>query len=644
MESKNIQIAPLRRLALLLLACTAAGCSNGSLVEDEASASTIEALSHVADGCESDYSEEELTALAESPEVQANLFPYAGSAPPPDRSLHVAMSDGVRIAVDLYFPPDFDAERSNAPTVYTETWYRRAQETEGMALELYRAAGFVVAIADPRGFAASFGSQSGYLTDAQRQDQREMIGWLGAQPWSNGQVAAVGISVSAMLAEALLASGAPELEAGIVRATEWDQYNENLFPGGVPNPSMHALISEVLSVHRAEPCLADPAACADYALGPVAGDEDLTLLRQALSDHADNLSPQSLEGVMYSDDVVGSVSFDDVSPLGHASELAEHAVPARITASWMDGATAQGALARYAALPSVPMQLSIGATTHLGGLDADPYTPDAFAPARVAPDAQFGADVEFLKRTLSGERIARRIDYAVLGSDTWKTTDVWPPRAVRDHTLYLSRSGLSARSARKAGERTYQVDPDTSSAAGRNRWSSQRNAPVYYGDRRFVPGQRAEFDGHAFHSDVELVGAPELCIAMRSDQPDGVVFAYLEDVAPDGRVTYLTEGFLRLHHRKTRSGGCDPARGTERSFARRDGSDVLPGELMQIEIPFLPVAARIRAGHRLRLALAGADAGTFPMLSDAPSTWSIAYGGTQGSSLSLPLKRWSNAD
>jgi predicted acyl esterase len=125
---------------------------------------------------------------------------------------------------------------------------------------------------------------------------------------------------------------------------------------------------------------------------------------------------------------------------------------------------------------------------------------------------------------------------------------------------------------------------------------------------------------------------------------DGTVFAYLEDVAPDGRVTHLTEGELRLIHRKIRgqrgTWGCDPAPGTERSFERADASAVVPGELMRVELPLLPTAALVKRNHRIRLSLAGADAGTFPLVSEAPATWTVSYGGKSGSNLSLPLRRW----
>ncbi|HET6333509.1 MAG TPA: CocE/NonD family hydrolase [Polyangiales bacterium] len=643
MTSNRIVRTPLFGILAMLLAL-GTGCSELSPEADSGDAGDIQELDAAVDTPtpstpEPDYTEEELEQLASTDEVQGNLVPFH-DAPAPDRAIHVAMSDGVRIAVNLYFPPGFDDGSGKLPSVYTETWYTRGREAPGEAVDLYRNAGFVVAIADPRGFGASFGSQAGYLTQDQRNDQREMLAWLSSQPWSDGNVAAVGISVSAMLAEASLASGAPSLKAGIVRAAEFDQYAGNLFPGGIPNLHMHTLVTDVLGLNRGEGCLMDASICPEYQLGPVTGDEDFSLLRQALQDHQNNVALDALNGIQYSDDSIGSTQFRDVSPSGHAAELAEFAIPTRASASWLDGTTAQSALARYDALPNVPMQVSIGATTHLGGLDADPFAREPFAPARVAPKTQFGNDVAFVKHTLEGKPIERGIEYYVLGADTWKTTRVWPPSDVKDQTLSLSAAGLEPRAVRKAGERSYQVDPMTSSGAGRNRWSSQDNHPIYYGDMRFARGERASFDGAEVARDSELVGAPELCLAMRSDQTDGSVFAYLEDVAPDGRATYLTEGVLRLMHRKTKSGGCVAARGTERSFARADAAAVVPGELMQVEVPFLPVAARIQKGHHLRLSLAGADANTFPMVSEAPGTWSIAYGGSNGSTLTVPLKPW----
>src|SRR5262249_42270813 len=152
-----------------------------------------------------------------------------------------------------------------------------------------------------------------------------------------------------------------------------------------------------------------------------------------------------------------------------------------------------------------------------------------------------------------------------------------------------------------------------------DRWFSQRNQPIYYGDRRLAPGRRLAFDGAPMARDTELVGAPEVCLSMSTDQSDGIVIAYLEDVAPNGRVTYLTEGLLRLVQRKSGEGAC----GTTRTFNKADAEAVVPGESMRFAIALYPTAALVAKGHHLRLSLAGSDAGIFASMTDAPATWQV---------------------
>ena len=106
-------------------------------------------------------------------------------------------------------------------------------------------------------------------------------------------------------------------------------------------------------------------------------------------------------------------------------------------------------------------------------------------------------------------------------------------------------------------------------------------------------------------------------------------------------VVDLTEGLLRLLDRKTEGKFCDPSQGVKRSFNRADSSPVVPGQNMEIELPFLPVAALVKSGHHIRLSLAGADAGNFPTLTgDNSALWTVSYGGANSSRLSLPLKPW----
>lgn len=585
----------------------------------------------------------DLATIAQSPDVQARNLPF-GEVPPADEARFIRVSDGTRLAIDLYFPPGFDRAAGRAPTVYIDTWYGRRMEATMNAIALYRRAGFVVVVGDARGFGASFGRQESFLPARARQDQIEIVAALASEPWSNGKVATAGISLSAALGDVMAASEAPALKAAILRAEDFDQYADNFFPGGVFNRNMaEGVVGLTMFGVRGAACVADAAACADLdppMFPPVDGDEARALLRAALLERQGSFDTSGLLEVAYRDDRVGPGGFDELSGAGYLAGLRRARVPARVSASWVDGLTAQGALQRFEAMPDVAMEVVIGSTTHSGGLDGDPFSRQPFRPARPGAAEQFQADANFVARVLDGQPIGRSVRYLVQGSDTWKTTPVWPPAGTERRTWRLDRASLSTAASVAPGTVSFTVDPDASSGSF-NRWASQRGAPIHYGDRRLAEGRRLAFEGAPMPSDTEVVGTAELCLSMRTDQTDGIVIAYLEDVAPDGWVTYLTEGELGLVHRKSAGGPCDAAVGTARSFLRADALAVVPGESMRFEVPFLPTAARIRRGHRLRVSLAGADAGTFAPLTATPATWTVAYGGREGSTLTIPVRPWS---
>ena len=183
-----------------------------------------------------DFTAEQLTELAENPVLGAIDLPFL-EASAPDTSHFVTLSDGVRLAVSIYFPAGFDPATGKASAVFEDSLYGRREDASTTAIDLYRAAGYVVIIGDARGFAASFGHQDGFNSPQQTADEAEIIAWIAAQPWSNGKVAAIGHSISATFADSMTGSGAPALQAAIIRASDFDQYAHNMFPGGAPMAS-----------------------------------------------------------------------------------------------------------------------------------------------------------------------------------------------------------------------------------------------------------------------------------------------------------------------------------------------------------------------------------------------------------------------
>ena len=126
---------------------------------------------------------------------------------------------------------------------------------------------------------------------------------------------------------------------------------------------------------------------------------------------------------------------------------------------------------------------------------------------------------------------------------------------------------------------------------------------------------------------------------LSSTHPDGALHVYLEDVAPDGRVTYLTEGILRLIH-----GLSDAAQlpyehlGPQRSYLRADARPLTPGKLIKVDLPLYSTSVKLETGHRLRIAIAGQDASTFARYpQDGAPVVTVAHSPARPSFLDLPV-------
>ena len=85
------------------------------------------------------------------------------------QSLYVPVSDGVRLAVDVWLPVERIARGERVGTAFRATRYHRAEQppspepeadSNRAAGELWTGAGFALVVADARGTGASFGSRT----------------------------------------------------------------------------------------------------------------------------------------------------------------------------------------------------------------------------------------------------------------------------------------------------------------------------------------------------------------------------------------------------------------------------------------------------------------------------------------------------
>lgn len=575
-------------------------------------------------------------------------------------SQYVPMRDGVRLAISMTTPPRIGAW-DRLPTVVIFTRYGRATRAAIAAapfsesLELTRL-GFVVVQVDVRGTGASFGARTVEKGWTEADDYRQVLDWIVVQPWSDGRVVSTGISYPGNACDLLQVHDHPALVAVAPRFTDFDIYEHLLFPGGMPDIAFSVAWSQFTAALDRGGDAGEPPA---GEIPPQAVDgDDGTLYRAALAEHGANADQAArFQAITFRgpsthrpEDPAApdrAVNLCDV-----AAELAAGARPAFHWASWMDAGTAAGALARFRTLSSAPMRLKIGAWTHGAMHDANPFGPSHGAPPTPGRREQASELAAFFHAELEGLGLdtpvggpPRRIDYLLMqpgmpGGGEWRTSEAWPPPNVAQMAWRFSAGGALVPTGADLpeGGDTHLVDPEATTGPF-NRWTTQLGLHIAYPDRAEADTTLLSYTSAPLAEPLEIVGEGLVTLEVETDAADGLFIAYLEAVDPEGRVVYLTEGGLRGLHRKVSSEPPIYVRpGPNRSFREADAAPMVPGEVTTLTFPLLPIAVRLPAGWRLRIALAGADKHTFAAIPEGTApTWRLHRGGTRMSGVMLPI-------
>jgi putative CocE/NonD family hydrolase len=538
--------------------------------------------------------------------------------PGPITSVYVRMPDGVQIAVDIVKPAHL-APEDRLPTVLTMTRYWRARDRDGPnQLEtLLVSHGFVVVAGDVRGTGASFGTWTHHRSRAETLDFGYIIDWITQQSWSDGHVIGAGNSYAANTADWMVLGSRKALKVIVPRFPDYDPYGDLYFPGGVPNAFMGRVwgtrVKDLdLNVDDSDPN--------SKGVRPVDDDLSRTELTQAIQQHRSVPSVwNSLQTIVFRDDRPPQWQGESMRDWGIYSHFAavEHSgTPIQTWAGWMDAGTANGALNRFIML-SNPQRAFIGAWSHGGYHDASPYKDPGGAPDPTRAE-QLAEDVWFIKACLSGDATATKrklLAYFTMGEENWKITHHWPLPTTQHEVWYFREHGRLGREPpiRPAAD-TYQVD-FTATTGRTNRWATNDNGgAVFYGDRAKADEKVVCYTSAPLPEDVEITGHPAVYLILTSTHADGALFAYLEDMDTRGVVRYVTEGQLRVIHRRLSNPYPYKAIGPYHSFLRADVEPLTPGQPAEIAFSLHPVSVLIRAGHRIRIAVSGADADTFARL------------------------------
>ncbi|MGH6993882.1 MAG: CocE/NonD family hydrolase, partial [Caulobacteraceae bacterium] len=550
----------------------------------------------------------------------ARTSPRTPAGLPAKSAIYIPMSDGTRIAADVWLPRSLKAGQ-NVPVLLKGTpYWRGAQPTFlGGALAelgllhppiepdipLLLSRGYAVISFDTRGTGASFGHLPLPMGAREVADVGEIADWAARQPWANGKVGAYGFSYRGMLADRLAGLARPEVKA-IAPSFDFTDPYLITHPGGILNVYFtRAWGAQTAELNRGEL----PSCgwiCRLVIEGPERVDADRSgkLLKAAIAEHQKDYDMWSCSLAAPARDeplcAKGGASTSEISALAHRRAIERAATPMEIEVGWFDDGSPGQALRRFSTW-SNPQILIVGPISHGGFMSTDPYRRPGGA-----PDPSYRAQVEemadFFDAHLKRDDPAapKQVSYFVLGQGAWRTSPSWPPPGVEARAWYfMAGHALGTTRPAAPGADQYPVDFSATSGVFARFRSPVDLSATRYSDRAFQDRKLAVYESSPLSEPVTIAGDLVAHLSLASNRSEGEVIIYLEDVLPDGRVVYLSEGVLNLALRK-RAGEAESATSADplHGYRREDLQPMPNGSPQKIDIALSPIAARFVAGHR----------------------------------------------
>ncbi len=549
-------------------------------------------------------------------------------------SIYITMKDGIKIAATICMPKGL-SPGDKIPTLLYQTRYQRThhfripfrwiwRETvldHYPKTELFTANGYACIYVDVRGCGASYGSRTGPFSEEEVKDGNDIVDWIISQSWSDGNVVSCGISYTGFTAEWLATNNHTAVKSVMPGHSGWDPFVDMILPGGCYNTAFIQLWSfygKMLDKNQLNglKLLIPYRWLLMKGVKPVETDTDYAQLKSAIREHRKNFAIYDyISEVNFRDDVIklGNTEylFDNRSLYTYQQELQKLNIPIYGWASWLDANFAGVVIARFLSLKN-PQVAIIGDWNHGAHLPANPFDPSR--PSVIpSPHERIKTQITFFNRCLRDGIKDKTIYYYTMGEEKWKKSHIWPPSG---HTLqrwYFQEDNSLATDSphEKDGADDYRINYRTTTGLF-NRWMAPAGLPINISDRKKEDKKSLVYTTPPIDSPIEITGNPIITLYLSSTHEDGATFVYLEDVDNDGNIIYITEGNLRLIHRKISSENAPYKMLIPyRTFLKKDVVPLVPNEVSEISFGLHATSVLIKKGHRIRVAIAGADKGTF---------------------------------
>ena len=529
-----------------------------------------------------------------------------------EKSLQIAMRDGVRLATDVYRP---EAAGSWPTLVMRLPYNKEINSLLNFGFDVMRGvqAGYAIVCQDTRGRYASEGEFNPFFDEA--RDGADTVAWAASQPWSSGAVGMIGGSYFGATQWTAATEAPPALRA-IAPFVTTDQYYDNwAYQGGAFQLgfNLHWTLSSLALGEVVRRMGAGAAKPEEFAELVSAIDANDTLYRRLPLAEV----PELKDYAPYYYEWLDHPSYDRYWKATAPRESWDRiTAPALNVGGWYD-LFLGGTIANYQGMKRHGgseaarrhQRLVIGPWAHgplagwfpeesfglMGGTDAFDLT---------------GLQLRWFDWLLKGEENGaaddKPVSLFVMGVNEWRQEDDWPVPGTEFRDYYLHSSGrantvqgdgsLSTDAPGDEPEDVYLYDP--------------RNPVPTTGGATFLPGlfiganagprdQRTVerrpdvlcYTTEPLAQPVQVMGPVEAVLYVSSSAVDTDFTAKMVDVAPDGRAVNVADGIIRARYRDS----------------YEDPRPLEPEQVYRIRVDLVATANVFAAGHRIRLEVSSSN-------------------------------------
>lgn len=518
--------------------------------------------------------------------------------------LWITLKDGCRLAARLWLPEG--AVKKPVPAILEYIPYRKRDGTRSRDEPMhgyFAGHGYAVLRVDQRGSGESDGLMWDEYLKQEQDDALEVIDWMAAQSWCDGNIGMMGKSWGGFNCLQVAARQPKALKAVLSVCSTDDRYADDIHYMGGCLLNDNLWWGTIMLAYQGRP--ADP-----ELVGAGWREQWRERLENMPFWPALWLKHQRRDAYWEH----GSIceDWDAIK------------VPVYLIGGWVDSYT--NAVPRMLKHLKVPRKGVIGPWAHIYPQDGTPGPAIGFLQDAVAwwdrwlKGIENGVEKEpMLRAWLQDYTAPETTRHHHPGH--WVAEQVWPAAGIKAKHFYLNTDGLGASGG---AEQELQLRSPQHVGMVGGEWMGAGCVGELPGDQRIDDVGSLTFDTAPLTEAIQILGAPKLELEFTSDKPVAQLCARLSDVAPDGKALRVSFQVINLTHRDSHA----------------KPTPLEPGKRYKLKLVLNACAHRFAAGHRLRVSLSSAY---WPLIWPTPEAATLGIV-TGASRLVLPQRRPQSTD